>query len=138
LSLIRSGGARAGVALNPATPLEAIRYVLDRLDFVLIMTVNPGFAGQKMVPSGFDKIADCAAFLKQHGRADIQIQVDGNVSFENIPGMVKAGARNLVAGTSSIFNSRGSVATNAAQTREAIAAGLVPARSRAKTTKRKR
>ena len=138
LSLIRSGGARAGVALNPATPLEAIRYVLDRLDFVLIMTVNPGFAGQKMVPSGFDKIADCAAFLKQHGRADIQIQVDGNVSFENIPGMVKAGARNLVAGTSSIFNSRGSIATNAAQTREAIAAGLRPARNRAKTTKRKR
>ncbi len=123
LTLIRSHGIRAGVALNPATPLAVLEYVLEQMDFVLIMTVNPGYAGQQMVPSAFRKIADCRAFLEQHG-ADIPMEVDGNVSFEKIPRMVAAGADILVAGTSSIFHPGGTLPENGAHTRQAIAAGL--------------
>jgi ribulose-phosphate 3-epimerase len=123
LGLIRDTGAKAGAALNPATPIECLEYVLDRLDFVLIMTVNPGFAGQKLVPAGLRKLADTAKFLKARGR-NIPIQVDGNVSFEHIPAMVAAGADILVAGTSSIFSKTGSLRENSARTRAAIASGL--------------
>jgi ribulose-phosphate 3-epimerase len=90
LGVIRSHGIQAGVALNPATPLTALEYVIEQLDFVLIMTVNPGFAGQKMAPSAYRKIADCRAFLEQRG-ASVPIEVDGNVSFER-NGMRVAGA----------------------------------------------
>ncbi|MEM7232233.1 MAG: ribulose-phosphate 3-epimerase [Planctomycetota bacterium] len=103
LALIRSHGIQAGVALNPATPLEALDYVLERIDFVLLMTVNPGFAGQALVESGLRKIKDCREYLDSRGRKDVPISVDGNVSFENIPKMVGAGADILVAGTSSLF-----------------------------------
>jgi ribulose-phosphate 3-epimerase len=123
LGVIRSHGIQAGVALNPATPLTALEYVIEQLDFVLIMTVNPGFAGQKMAPSAYRKIADCRAFLEQRG-ASVPIEVDGNVSFERIPHMVAAGADILVAGTSSVFHPDGTLAENAARTRQAIAAGL--------------
>jgi ribulose-phosphate 3-epimerase len=123
LSRIRDRGIKAGAALNPATPLSAIEYVLDRLDFVLIMTVNPGFAGQKLVPSAMQKIADCRAFLDQRGR-NIPIQIDGNVSFANIPKMVASGGDILVAGTSSVFSKEGTLAANTARTRAAIKAGL--------------
>lgn len=123
LHLARELGMKAGVALNPATPLSALDYAHHRLDFVLLMTVNPGFAGQRMVPNGIQKIADCRAYLDAHG-LDIPIQVDGNVSFENIPDMVAAGADNLVAGTSSIFHPESSLAENFKRTRAAIAEGL--------------
>lgn len=132
LSLIRSHGTgtsreqrgiKAGVALNPATPLAWLDYVTEQLDFVLIMTVNPGFAGQKMVPSALRKISDCRAYLDQRS-LDIPIQVDGNVSIANIPAMVAAGADILVAGTSSVFQAGRPIADNIAQTRRAIAAGL--------------
>ena len=123
LALIRSHGIKAGVALNPATPLAALTYVLEQLDFVVIMTVNPGFAGQQMVPSALRKIADCRAFLDRHKPAS-PIEVDGNVSFANIPAMVAAGADILVGGTSSIFHKDGSIQQNVARARQVIAEGL--------------
>lgn len=123
LSQIRALGMKAGAALNPATPLSALEYVLDRLEFVLIMTVNPGYAGQSLVPGAFQKIAECRALLQRHGRA-IPIQVDGNVSFENIPRMVGAGADWLVAGTSSVFHRDAPLRENVAKTRQCIEAGL--------------
>lgn len=123
LGLIRDYGIKAGLALNPATPIGAINYVLDRIDYILIMTVNPGFAGQSMVPSALQKIADCQTFLQQRD-VSLPIEVDGNVSFENIPKMVGAGANILVAGSSSIFNRYGSLSENAECVREAISQGL--------------
>lgn len=123
LALIRDLGMKAGLALNPATPLDALRYVMERLDFVLLMTVNPGFAGQKIVPGAMQKIRDCRELLDRHG-LKIPISVDGNVSFENIPPMVAAGAGILVAGTSSVYSRAGSIGANFATTREAIAKGL--------------
>ena len=123
LSVIQGHGIKAGVALNPATPLSAIAYVIDRLDFVLIMTVNPGFAGQKLVPATLQKISDCQDFLNEHG-ANLPIEVDGNVSFENIPKMVAAGADILVGGTSSVFHKSGSRAENIENIHQAISLGL--------------
>ena len=123
LSLVQAHGIKAGAALNPATPLSAVAYVLERLDFVLIMTVNPGFAGQKLVPATLRKIAECRAFLNEHG-ADLPIEVDGNVSFENIPKMVAAGADILVGGTSSVFQKSGSRLENVQRAQKAIAIGL--------------
>ena len=123
LGLIRDYGIKAGLALNPATPIDTITYVLDRIDYILIMTVNPGFAGQSMVPSALQKIADCQEFLQQRG-LPLPIEVDGNVSFENIPKMVRAGANILVAGSSSIFNRYGSRFENVERVREAISQGL--------------
>jgi ribulose-phosphate 3-epimerase len=123
LTEIRQHGMKAGVALNPATPLTALQYVLERLDFVLLMTVNTGFAGQKLVAAAIRKIADCRRFLADYDPA-IPIMVDGNVSFEHIPNMVAAGADILVAGTSSWFDAGGSLTENVRKTEEAIAAGL--------------
>lgn len=123
LSLIRECGMKAGVALNPATPVEALRYILERLDFLLVMTVNPGFAGQKMVPNGIRKIADCREFLQNLGY-DLPIEVDGNVSFANIPEMAAAGADILVAGTSSLFNSGDSMKNNLIRIYEAVNDGM--------------
>lgn len=123
LSRIRETGAKAGLAINPATPLDVLDYVLDRIDYVLLMTVNPGFAGQKLTPASLRKIADCRQFLEARGRPEMPIQVDGNVSFENIPGMVAAGANNLVAGTSSIFNRAASWTENLGKLHAAIEQG---------------
>ncbi len=123
LAFIRDAGIRAGVALNPATPLETLDYLLERLDFVLIMTVNPGFAGQQMVPTGLRKISDCYRYLRTRGAA-IPIQVDGQVSFANIPMMVGAGADCLVAGTSSLFHTGASPPENMARMKAAIVKGL--------------
>ncbi len=123
LSAIRRLGLKAGAALNPATPPAALTYVLEQLDFVLVMTVNPGFAGQTLAPAALRKIADTAAFLQTSGR-HIPIQVDGNVSFANIPDMVAAGAEILVGGTSSIFDRSGSLHDNLLRARQAAAQGL--------------
>jgi len=123
LSLIRGHGMLAGCALNPATPLSVLDYVLDRLDFVVLMTVNPGFAGQKLVPATLRKIADCRRLLDERG-VKIPIEVDGNVSFENIPKMVAAGADILVAGTSSLYHKDASMAENLQQMQRCIGAGF--------------
>jgi len=123
LGLIRSYGIKAGVALNPATPLSVLHYVTEQMDYVLIMTVNPGFAGQRMVPSAYRKIRDCRLFLEENG-VEVPIQVDGNVSFDRIPHMVAAGADILVTGTSSVFHRDGTLLDNIARVRQAIAEGL--------------
>jgi ribulose-phosphate 3-epimerase len=124
LARISEIGAAAGAAINPGTPLDMLEYVLERLDYVLVMTVNPGYAGQKMTPASIRKISDCREFLAMRGYASLPIQVDGNVSFETVPDMVAAGATNLVAGTSSIFRRGGSIAENMTQLRAAIDRGL--------------
>ncbi len=124
LAHIRDIGAQAGAAINPATPVTAIEYVLERLDYVLVMTVNPGFAGQKLTPASIRKIAECRRMLDERGYGHLPIQVDGNVSFENIPPMVAAGAANLVAGTSSIFHASASCRDNMTRMRQAIDQGL--------------
>jgi len=102
LEKIRQRGVKAGIAINPATPLTTLDYILPDLDFALIMTVNPGFAGQKLIPITLQKIAALRKIL-QAKNLNTDIQVDGNVSFENIPNMVRAGATMLVGGTSSLF-----------------------------------
>jgi ribulose-phosphate 3-epimerase len=124
LARIRETGAQAGVALNPATPPDTLAYVVERIDFLLVMTVNPGFAGQDLTPSALRKIAECRAWLDTRRLGRISIQVDGNVSFANIPAMVAAGADCLVAGTSSLFHPAAGLTENAARLREAIAEGL--------------
>lgn len=104
LSLIHAKGARAGLAVNPGTPLTAITELLDDIDMLLIMTVNPGFAGQTLVPTALDKISRARKLLDSTGHGEVMLQVDGNCSFENIPKMHTAGADVFVVGTSSLFH----------------------------------
>lgn len=103
LAQIRNLGVKAGVALNPATPLSVLDYILEDLDLIILMAVNPGFAGQALIPATIKKIKETRGLLDKRGFGHIDIQVDGNVSIENIPMMVKAGATMLVGGTSSVF-----------------------------------
>ncbi len=102
IQLIHSFGARAGVALDPSLNVEQTRYLLSEADMVCVMTVNPGFAGQEVIPGMIEKLGNVSAYCRKMGYA-IEVEVDGNVSWENIPKMVKAGADVFVAGTSSIF-----------------------------------
>lgn len=104
LSEIKKRGAKAFAALNPSTPLWVLEDVLDDIDGIVIMAVNPGFAGQKMVPSALDKISRLRKMLDEKGLAETEIEVDGNVSFENAVKMKAAGANIFVAGTSSVFS----------------------------------
>ena len=104
LRMIKETGARALLAINPATPIEVASEVLDDIDGVLVMTVNPGYAGQKMVPHSIDKIKRVREYLDANGRADAEIEVDGNVSIENAIRMKGAGANIFVLGTASLFN----------------------------------
>ena len=104
LAAIRSAGGKPLCALNPATPLNTLDYVLDDIDGVLLMTVNPGFAGQKLIPATLRKIADCRKYLDERGYGHVRIEVDGNVSFENAVKMRAAGADTFVAGSSSVFH----------------------------------
>lgn len=120
LMRVKGFGATPGVALKPATPLNALDYVLDDIAFVLIMTVNPGFAGQALVPATLQKIADTRSYLDAHGRPDIAIEVDGNVSFYNAALMRERGADIFVAGSSSVFAAKGSIAENTALLRDAV------------------
>lgn len=121
LSAIRQQGGRPLLALNPATPLSLLEYVLDDIDGVLIMTVNPGFAGQKLVGSALEKIRAARAYLDSHGRGDLILEVDGNVSWDNARRMSEAGATLFVAGTSSIFSPQAPLANQIDRLRAAIA-----------------
>ena len=103
LSDIRDAGGKAMLALNPATPLCVLENVLDDCDAILLMTVNPGFAGQKIIPSTIDKTRRLRRMLDENGYGHIKIEVDGNVSFETAPLLSEAGADIFVAGTSSVF-----------------------------------
>ncbi len=102
LQLIKSFNIKAGVALNPATPVSSIEWVIDELDFILIMSVNPGFGGQKFIKSTIDKIKELAKLLRDKNSNAI-IQVDGGINLETIKSVSDAGATSFVAG-SAIFN----------------------------------
>lgn len=100
---IKSYGIKAGVSLNPATPIESIKHIIDDIDMVLIMTVNPGFGGQSFIESMIPKIEELKKFIDSRG-LKIDIQVDGGIKPDNVDKVVKAGANIIVAG-SAIFNS---------------------------------
>ena len=121
LGMIRSRGAKALIALNPATPLSVLDSMLDDIDGVLLMTVNPGFAGQKMVESTLDKIRRLRQYLEDTGHGDLEIEVDGNVSFENAVRMSRAGADIFVAGSSSVFAKDATLTENTEKLRNLIA-----------------
>lgn len=114
LGIIRQRGAKAMVAINPATPICALDSVLEDMDGVLVMTVNPGFAGQKMVDSTLQKIRRLRQYLDDADCQHVEIEVDGNVSFENAKRMSQAGANIFVAGSSSVFSPGQSVSENTA------------------------
>lgn len=118
LQYIKDKGLKAAVALNPATPLTEIAYVLDYVDMVLIMTVNPGFGGQKLIENTYQKVRDLKQMLDQGGYDNIDIQVDGGINPENAVKMIEAGANNFVAGTS-VF--RGDMDKNVALFKEVFA-----------------
>jgi len=101
LQLIRDHGCRAGLVFNPATPLTYLEYVLDKLDHVLIMSVNPGFGGQSFIPSALEKLRRAREIIDASGR-DIRLQVDGGVKVDNIGEIARVGADTFVAG-SAIF-----------------------------------
>ncbi|WP_299981394.1 ribulose-phosphate 3-epimerase [Desulfobacula sp.] len=104
LQLIKGFGVKAGVALNPATPLSSIEWIADQLDFVLIMSVNPGFGGQKFIESSIDKIKALSQMLKEKNSNAI-IQIDGGINKDTIKSVSMAGATSFVAG-SAIFNTK--------------------------------
>lgn len=112
LAAIRAAGAKPMLAINPATPGDVIRYLLPDLEGILVMTVNPGFAGQPLVPATLEKIRDIRSFVEENGYPDLEIEVDGNVSFENAKRMRAAGATMFVGGSSSIFSPQGSLRSN--------------------------
>ena len=103
LQMIKARGAKALLAINPSTPIEMAIDVLDDIDGILVMTVNPGFAGQKMVPHAIEKIKRTRKFLDENGRPDAEIEVDGNVSIPNAINMKNAGANIFVLGTAALF-----------------------------------
>jgi ribulose-phosphate 3-epimerase len=101
LSLIREHGCRAGLVFNPATPLDVLDWVMDKVDLVLIMSVNPGFGGQSFIPSALDKLRRARERIDASGRA-IRLEVDGGIKPDNAGDVIRAGADTLVAG-SAIF-----------------------------------
>ena len=120
LSNIHKRGAKTMLALNPGTPICVLEDLLPDLDAVLIMTVNPGFAGQKLVPQTLDKIRRLRRMLDENGYENVEIEGDGNVSFENAKKMSDAGANIFVAGTSSIYSKEASFEENIKKFREVI------------------
>ncbi len=120
LAKIRSYGAKAMVAINPATPISSLEDILDDVDGVLVMTVNPGFAGQKLVPSMLNKIKRLRNYLDERGYSNVEIEVDGNVSFDNAIKMRQVGANIFVGGTSSVFRGENTLKENVQIMRQII------------------
>lgn len=102
LQMIREGGCKSGLVFNPATPLSYLDYVMDKVDMILLMSVNPGFGGQKFIPGTLDKLKQARKLIDQSGY-DIRLEVDGGVTVANIAEIAAAGADTFVAG-SAIFN----------------------------------
>ena len=102
LGLIRDSGCKSGLVFNPATPLDHLKYVMDKVDMILLMSVNPGFGGQKFIMGVLDKLREAKALIKASGR-DIRLEIDGGVKVDNIKQIAEAGADTFVAG-SAIFN----------------------------------
>jgi ribulose-phosphate 3-epimerase len=115
---IKELGARAGVALNPATPLSVLDYVLEDIDLVMLMAINPGIVGHKLIPSMIGKIADLKEKIKDYPQ--IVIEVDGGVSAASAADMIRAGANLLVCGTSCVFKQEKSLSESAKGFRELI------------------
>ena len=116
IGLIRDSGCRPGLVFNPATPLSYLDWTLDKIDLVLIMSVNPGFGGQSFIPGALDKLREARKRIDQSCR-DVWLEVDGGVKVDNIAGIARAGADTLVAG-SAIFGSDDYKATIAAMRAE--------------------
>ena len=121
LGLIRECGCKSGLVFNPATPLHYLDHVLDKVDMVLLMSVNPGFGGQSFIQSTLPKIAEARRIIDRSGR-DIRLEVDGGIKVDNIGAVAAAGADTFVAG-SAIFNAKDYTATIAAM-RERIKDGV--------------
>ncbi len=102
LQLIRDNGCKSGLVFNPATPLDFLEYVMDKLDMILLMSVNPGFGGQSFIPSALDKLRQVRKLIDQSG-LDIRLEIDGGVKTDNIRQIKEAGADTFVAG-SAIFS----------------------------------
>lgn len=111
IEAVKEKGILAGVALNPATPLSAVEYILDKVDMVLIMTVNPGFGGQKLIPYTVQKVRDLKKIIDARG-LKIDIEADGGITLENVTEVMDAGANIIVAG-SAVFN--GDITENASR-----------------------
>lgn len=120
LQRIRDGGAKAGLVLNPATPVEWLEYEMWRLDWILVMSVNPGFGGQKFIAESLRKIAELRGMIEDSGR-DIRLAVDGGVDAGNIADIASAGADTFISG-SAIFGS-GDYAATIKRMRKALAGG---------------
>ncbi len=118
---IKNLGKKAGVALNPATPIAAVEEILPFVDLVLVMSVNPGFSGQTYIPSITTKIARMRRLLDERGLTHVELEVDGGVKPTNIAEVVRAGATAVVAG-SAVYNQRASVAENIQALRDALVA----------------
>lgn len=101
LQLIRGEGCKSGLVFNPATPLDYLKYVIDKVDMVLLMSVNPGFGGQSFIPATLDKCREARKIIKESGR-NIRLEIDGGVKVDNIREIAEAGADTFVAG-SAIF-----------------------------------
>ncbi len=124
LQTIRGLGKRAGVVLNPATPVDTVDHVMDMVDLILVMTVNPGFGGQKFIASQLDKIKTLRQRIDQHtaaGGAPIDLEVDGGVDASTAPQAAGAGADVLVAGTATFRGGPGAYAENIKALRDAAA-----------------
>lgn len=106
LSMIRDRGASPILALNPATPLECVREVLPDIKMLMLMTVNPGFAAQKLIPECLNKIRRARTMLDELGYSHVPVEVDGNCSLANIPKMAAMGAEVFVVGSSSVFDKK--------------------------------
>ena len=118
IGLIRESGCRPGLVFNPATPLDWLDYTLEKLDLVLVMSVNPGFAGQSFIPSALAKLAEVRRRIDASGRA-VRLEIDGGVKVDNIGAVAAAGADTFVAG-SAIFGSRDYPSTIAAMRRSIL------------------
>jgi len=123
LQLIREGGCLSGLVFNPATPLHYLDYVMDKVDMILLMSVNPGFGGQKFIPSTLEKLALVRDRIEKSGRS-IRLEVDGGVGIQNIREIAGAGADTFVAG-SAIFNTDDYGSTIAAMRAELAKVGSV-------------
>ena len=110
LQLIRDNGCKSGLVFNPATPLDYLTYVLDKVDMVLLMSVNPGFGGQSFIPQTLDKLREARKIIDESGR-DIRLEIDGGVKVDNIREIAAAGADTFVAG-SAIFGAKSDADAN--------------------------
>jgi len=122
LSLVRDNGCKSGLVFNPATSLDHLKYVMDKVDMVLLMSVNPGFGGQSFIPATLDKLREARKMIDESGY-DIRLEIDGGVKVENIREIAEAGADTFVAG-SAIFNTKDYKATIDAMRAELAAAKM--------------